>query len=247
MTLDETPTPMPARIAIGSVRAGTTAQPGDRRDHDGGDEHREAEPVDAGDGGMARGAVREHDVEREQSGVGEGERHAERLALEVDAGEEVDARNRQRERGGVAGRARAEGGERDDGEELDRGDGAEREPVDGDVEAAVHEREDGAPLQEEGACVRVEPAPQAPGAAPEREDQGGGGDPQPGDAEDVDADEQQHREGGAEVVEDRAGDEVDVGRRTAAHGSARCRAVGLAAMGIRRYPRAHAYEPTAQR
>ena len=43
----------------------------------------------------ARHAVGEHDVEREQAGVGERERDAERLALELDAGEQVDARHRE--------------------------------------------------------------------------------------------------------------------------------------------------------
>ena len=42
----------------------------------------------------SREAVGEHDVEREQRGVGEGEREADRLALELDVGQEVDAERR---------------------------------------------------------------------------------------------------------------------------------------------------------
>ena len=213
---------MPARMRDG-VGQGRHDRPArDRRDGDGRDQHREAETVDAGDRGMAGRPVGEHDVEREQAGVGERQRDPERLALEAHPGEQVDADDGEHQRGGVARRAGAEGGERDHRQELDRRDGAERQPVDGDVEAAVHDREDGAPLHEQDPRLPVELGPQAPGAAPEREDERGGGDPQPGDAEDVDADEQQDREGGAEVVEDRADDEVDVRRRAAGHVPTRC-------------------------
>ena len=58
----------------------------------------------------------------------------------------------------------------------------------------------------------VQPCQRAPRPAPEREHERGGGDPQPRHPERVDAHEQQHREGRPEVVEDRAADEVDVGR-----------------------------------
>ena len=86
---------------------------------------------------------------------------------------------------------------------------AERQPVDREVEAAVHQREHGAPGQQQPPAVAVEPR-EAARPAPEREDQRGRGDPQPGDAEHVDAREQQHGERRAEVVEDRADDEVRV-------------------------------------
>ena len=52
-----------------------------------------------------------------------------------------------------------------------------------------------------------------PGAPPEGEDDGGGDDPQPGHAERLDECEEQHCEGRAEVVEDRAADEEALGRR----------------------------------
>ena len=71
--------------------------------------------------------MREHDVEGEQGSVREREGDADRLALELDVGEQVDAGDRERERGGVARRARAERGEADHGQELDRGDRAERQ------------------------------------------------------------------------------------------------------------------------
>ena len=53
-----------------------------------------------------------------------------------------------------------------------------------------------------------EGAEQPPRAAPEREDDGGGGDAQPGDAEHADVREQQDRERGTQVMEDGAGEEI---------------------------------------
>ena len=76
------------------------------------------------------GAVADHDVGGEEGGVDEGERHAQRIALQGDVGQQVDAGNREGERAEVARRAGAEGGQDDHGEELDRRDGAQRQPVD---------------------------------------------------------------------------------------------------------------------
>ena len=76
----------------------------DRRDDDGRDEHRGREPVDAADRLALGDAVGQHDVEREQPGVGEREREAERLGGELDVGEQVDAGHRERQRGEVARR-----------------------------------------------------------------------------------------------------------------------------------------------
>ena len=46
--------------------------------------------------GSAREAVREHDVEREERRVREREGDADRLALELDVGQQVDADDRER-------------------------------------------------------------------------------------------------------------------------------------------------------
>jgi len=128
---------------------GHRGPPGHRRDDHGGDEHRRPESVDAGQRLAVLGdAVGEHDVEGEQGGVRAGQRERERLVADVHAGEQRHAGRRERERDGVARRARAERRERDDGEELDGRDGAQREAVDGEVEAAVHRCEDGAPGQQ---------------------------------------------------------------------------------------------------
>ena len=110
-------------------------------------------------------------------------------------------------------RASAQRRERDHGQELDRGDRAERQAVDGEVEAAVHERQHAAPGHEQPARLAVELRQHAPGPPPDGEDERGGGDAQPGHAEHVHPREQQHREGRAEVVEDGADDEVQVRRR----------------------------------
>jgi hypothetical protein len=155
---------------------------------------------------LAGDAVGEHDVEREQDRVGEGERHPQRLAGELDVGEQVDPGHGEHQGANVARRTRAERGEHDDREELDRGDGAERQAVDGQVEAAVHHRQHHAPREQQPA------AQEAPGTPPGREDQRRRRDAQPGHAEGLDAGEQQDGERRAEVVEDGAADEVRGGR-----------------------------------
>ena len=182
-----------------------------RGDDDGGDQHRGREPVDAAERVALGDAVGEHDVQREQPGVGEREREAERLRGELHVGEQVDARHRERQGGEVARRACAERRERDDRQELDRGDRAEREPVDRRVEADVHQRQDRAPGEQQPAPVAILRGVRAPRPAPQREDQRRGRDPQPRHAEHVDAREEQHGERGAEVVEDRADEEVQMG------------------------------------
>ena len=189
--------------------------------------------------------VGEHDVQREERGVGERERQAQRLGDELHVGEQVDARHRERQRRQVARRTRADRGERDDRQELDRGDGAEREPVDRHVEADVHQREDGTPGDQQPPSLAVLRRVRAPGPAPEREDQRRRGDPQPRDAEHVDAREEQHSERRAEVVEDGAAEEVQVGRR-AFHGLAEgSSAPGGGYRRVRSYSATHGCERTA--
>ena len=112
-----------------------------------------------------RDPVAEHDVRGEEHGVRERERDAERLALEPDVGEEVDAADGECERGGVPPRPRAERGERDHRQELDRRDRAERQPVDREVEADVHHRQHGAPGDERRPAALVEPRQRAATAA----------------------------------------------------------------------------------
>ena len=154
--------------------------------------------------------VREADVEGEQHGVRGGERDAERVVHEVHVGDEVDAGDGEQEGREVGAGADCTGGQRDHRQELDRGDGAQRQPVDREVEAGVHRREHRPPGHQQSAGVALEPRPGLPGPAPQREHHRRRGDPEPGDAQDVDPGEQQHRERGAEVVEHRADHEVRV-------------------------------------
>ena len=82
ITDEEMPTPTPAASATGSARAGAAAQPPIGVTDDRGDEHGRAEAVDPAAAAARGGAVGEHDVEREQRGVGEREGEPERLAGE---------------------------------------------------------------------------------------------------------------------------------------------------------------------
>ena len=149
----------------------------------------------------------EHDVEREEAGVGEREDEAERLAADAHAGQQVDAGHGEHERRPVAPRPRAQGREDDHGQELDRGDRAQRQPVDREVEAAVHDREDRAQRDQQ----RV--AQERPRPPPGREHHGRRRDPQPARAQRPDAREEQDRERRAEVVEHRAAHEPGVRRQ----------------------------------
>jgi hypothetical protein len=157
--------------------------------------------------------VGEDDVDREEDRVHERERDTERIARQLDVGQEVDAGHREPERDAVAGAPRAERRERDDREELDRRHRAEWHAVDRRVEAAVHQRQHGTPAEQQAACLAAEPGPGAPRPAPQGEDHRRRGDPQPGHSEHVEPREQQYRERRAEVVEDGADDEVQLGSR----------------------------------
>ena len=84
----------------------------------------------------------ENDVQREQGRVGERECDPDRFACESHVGEDVDAGHCERQGETVAAPADADCREQDHGQELDRRDRAERQPVDREVEAAVHRGED---------------------------------------------------------------------------------------------------------
>ena len=149
----------------------------------------------------------EHDVDGEECGVREREGHPDRLAFELDVRQQIDADNRETERRGVPGRSGAERGQQDHGQELDRRDSPERQPVDGDVEAHVHHRKDRAEREHDVSSVAVEAREPSPRPSPEGEHHRRTCDPKPGDAERLDPSEEEHRERGPEIVEDRAPDE----------------------------------------
>ena len=127
-------------------------------------------------------------------------------------GQQVDAKDRREDCGEVSRRAGADHRQGDRPDELDRGNGRERQTVDRNVEAGVHDREDRAKRDDQQPAVAVERYELAPGPAPKGEDERRRGDTQPRDAKHVDPCEEQDRERWAEVVEDRAADEVGMRR-----------------------------------
>ena len=162
-----------------------------------------------------RHAVREHDVGGEQAGVGERERDAERLALEVHAGEQVDAGHGERERrarcAACARRARparsragtrsrrpspaAAGRSRGRSSSSSAPARRPRRSRSRSRRAACHGRRQSAKTSA-AAAIRSHATPST-----------------------STRDEQQHGEGRAEVVEDGADDEVEGGRPSALTGS----------------------------
>ena len=154
----------------------------DRRRHDKRNQHRSGEAVDPTERRLPRDAVAQDDVEGEEAGIREREREAEWLDDEEHVGEEVDAGDRDEKRERVAGGPCSEGGERDHRQELDRSDRPERQPLDREVEAAVHDAERGAEGEDQPKSARVELRPAAPRLAPESEHSSCCRDSQPGDA-----------------------------------------------------------------
>lgn len=142
----------------------------ERCDDHQGDEHRPGEAVDAVEAGMLGDAVGQHDVGREQRGVGERERHAQRRSRQAHVGEQVHAGHSQSQRARVPGGSGAERRERDHRQELDRGHRSQGQPADRLVEAGVHHGEDDAHPQDQAPGVRPGRPVGAPGAPPERED-----------------------------------------------------------------------------
>ena len=117
----------------------------------------------------------------------------------------------------AASGSRAGRGERDDRQELDRGDGPEREAIDCDVEAGVHDREDDPPRSEQTLAGAIELGVGPPWPPPGSEDHCRRRDPKPGDAEHSDPGEQENRERRAQVMEDGARDEVEMRRHPLGH------------------------------
>jgi hypothetical protein len=107
---------------------------------------------------------------------------------------------------------RAQRGERDHRQELDCGHSPERELADRQVEAGVHHREDTSPANKQSSAVALQASEDPPRSPPDGKDERGRGDPQPRHAHRLNAREQQHSKGGAKVMEDRADDEIGVGR-----------------------------------
>ena len=94
---------------------------------------------------------------------------------------------------------------RDRPDELDRHGGAERQPVDREIEGEVHQRQRDAERRDQPKPRRG-PA-RLPRPPPGDEHGGRRHDAQPGDARGGDRGEEQHGERGADVLRDRAEDE----------------------------------------
>jgi len=156
--------------------------------------------------------MREHDVEGEQRGVGERPSKGCGVAVDADIGEQVDAGAGKCEGGEVPAGSAPDEGEQDRPCELDCGDGAEWEPVDGDVEAVVHQREHGAERDHESLHVALGNEEHPPWPPPDRKHDSSGDDTQPRHAAHRDRGEEQHSERGSQVVEDRRTDEPEVWR-----------------------------------
>ena len=124
------------------MKAGAAAVNADGHDREQRDEHRRSEPVDPLRAAILGDAMAEDDIEHEERAVREGEDEAERLTGEAHIGQEPDSRHRERERDDIAPRARADGGQGNRAEELQRANGAQRQARDGEIEAGVHRAED---------------------------------------------------------------------------------------------------------
>ncbi len=199
------------------VDGGQRRPESERRRQDGRDEHRGGEAIDSAHARSLRQVVSDDDVGGEQRRVREREGEAERGRVQLDVGEHSGAGHGQDERGRVARPPSAKCGERDHRDELDRGDGPEREPVDRQVEAAIHRGEHAAPGEHEPPGLRSPRPDGPPGTPPSREHDRGRGDPQPGDPEDRDVREQQHGECRSKVVEHGADDKERVRRHGTSH------------------------------
>lgn len=166
-------TTIPITVAMAGSRARGGLPAADRRHHDRGDQHRGGEAIDAAELRAFGHAISEHDVDREQDRVGERKGKARGGAGELDVGQQIDAGYRERQRDQVTRGAGADHGQDDDGQELDRRDGTERQPADRGVEAHVHDREHGTPGQQQPTAVAVKSTKSSPGRAPEGKDDRG--------------------------------------------------------------------------
>ena len=137
---------------------------------------------------------------------------AETVADAGEADQRIDAGDRDRERHEIARASHADQRDRDRRDELDRGDGRERQPLDREIEDRIHRREDGAERDDDQQRPPIGAQEEPPRPPPEREDDRRRRDPEPRDAERLDQREEQHREGRAEIVEDRADEEEGVRR-----------------------------------
>ena len=157
-----------------------------------------------------------HDVQHEQRAVGEGVDETHRRTGEAHMSQHPYAGHRDSQRHHVAPGARAGQCQHDRPEKFDRADRAQRQTINRQIETQVHAAEHHAQSHDVAARRGTLLQEITPWPSPHGEDQRGAGDPQPGDAEWFDAGKQQDGEGRAEVMKDRADDEVRVRRQPVA-------------------------------
>jgi hypothetical protein len=154
----------------------------------------------------------ENDIEHEERPVGKGKDEAERLPTETHVGEECATRQRQAKRQKITPGADANRRQNDLAEEFDGAHRAERQARDGEIEAGVHQPQDDTHGDEQTPLCLFSRAKLSPGPPPDREDDRRAGDTQPRHPKHADMREEQHREGGSEIVKDGAYDKIGVRR-----------------------------------
>ncbi len=156
--------------------------------------------------------MRQNDVCSEQRSVGECERDPDWLSNKSHVGQQVDASSCRRCGGEVAPNPCSDQGEGDWSNELDCCHRRQRQPVDRDVEARVHDRKDRAESDRQQLAGAVEGEKLAPGPPPHRKDHGRRSDSKPSDPQDINPGEEEHCERWPQVMEDGAAYEIRVWR-----------------------------------
>lgn len=135
-----------------------------------------------------------YDIDHEQDAVGKSEQEAKRLTSDTDIGEQIYTNNGESERDEVALRASSSSGKADGAEEYDGAHGTERQFVNGEIESGVHTHQDDSKCGEGSPLLWLDLAENPPGAPPDCKGRRRAGDSQPGNAENVNAVEQQNGE-----------------------------------------------------
>ena len=106
----------------------------------------------------SRDAVAEHDVEREERAIGEGEDEPDGLTGDPNIGEHPDADDGHEQRQRVPPPARAERRQSNGTEKLESAYGPQWEPGDRQIEAGVHQTEHD-PQRQQGSPLGTRPPP----------------------------------------------------------------------------------------
>jgi Lrp/AsnC family transcriptional regulator, leucine-responsive regulatory protein len=112
----------------------------DRHCDDERNQHRRSKAVNAARAAGARYRVADHDIDGEQRGVGDRQKHSELVARPLETDKQESAGDRDDEGGDVADGSHANERYGDGRDKLDRGDGRERQAVDGEIKPGIHER-----------------------------------------------------------------------------------------------------------